>query len=124
MEATRFDARARERDGLAVIDLRGEIDAGADEALERAYGAALDAGTGRVLLNFERVDYINSTGIALIVGLLARARKQGTSVLSAGLSDHYREIFEVTRLADFMELFPDEDSAVATEPTAGEGRER
>jgi anti-anti-sigma factor len=122
MEATRFDARVRERDGLAVVDLRGEIDAGAEAALERAYDVALDGGAATVLLNFEDIEYINSTGIALIVGLLARARKDGTRVLSAGLSDHYREIFEITRLADFMELYADEESAVATGPAAERGR--
>jgi anti-sigma B factor antagonist len=122
MEATRFDARVRERDGLAVVDLEGEIDAGADEAIERAYAAAREGGAPSVLLNFAGVEYINSTGIALIVGLLARARKDGTKVLSAGLSDHYREIFEVTRLADFMELYPDEETAVGHEPAAEQGR--
>ncbi len=124
MEPMRFDARVRERDGLAVVDLQGEIDAGADEALERACAAALDGSARTVLLNFADVEYINSTGIALIVGLLARARKQGARVLSAGLSEHYREIFEITRLADFMELYPDEESAVATWPAADQGRAR
>jgi hypothetical protein len=42
--------------------------------------------------------------------------------MSAGLSEHYREIFEITRLADFMELYADEASAVAAEPAADEGR--
>jgi anti-anti-sigma factor len=123
MEATRFDARVRERDGLAVVDLQGEIDAGADEALERAYAVAHDGNAAAVLLNFADVDYINSTGIALIVGLLARARTDGTRVLSTGLSDHYREIFEITRLADFMELYPDEATAAAAEPAADHRRE-
>jgi anti-anti-sigma factor len=122
MEATQFEARVRERDGLAVLDLQGEIDARADEGLEQAYAAARDGNAPTVLLNFAGVGYINSTGIALIVGLLARARKDGTRVMSAGLSEHYREIFEITRLADFMELYADEASAVAAEPAADEGR--
>lgn len=122
MEATRFEARARERGDVAVIDLAGQIDAGADEELGRAYAEARGLGTDTVLLNFEKVEYINSTGIALIVGLLAQARTSGTRILSAELSDHYREIFEITRLADFMELYPDEESAVATRQTAEKER--
>jgi anti-anti-sigma factor len=122
MEATRFDARVREREGVAVIDLAGEIDRGADEELSRAYAEARGLGTEAVLLNFAGVEYINSTGIALIVGLLAQARTSGTRVLCVGLSDHYREIFEITRLADFMDLYPDEESAVATRQAAEQGR--
>jgi anti-anti-sigma factor len=112
MEATRFDAAVRERDGLTVIDLQGEIDAAADGALSAAYGVASARPTA-VLLDFADVDYINSTGIALIVSVLARARAQRRAVLASGLSDHYREIFDITRLSDFIELFPSLDGAVS-----------
>ena len=54
------------------------------------------------------MDYINSTGIALIVGVLAEARKAKRKVVACGLSGHYREIFQVTRLSDFMPIFADE----------------
>jgi len=68
------------------------------------------------VLNFNRVDYINSTGIALIVGLLAKARQSRRRLSVYGLSEHYVEIFHITRLADFMSLFPDEASALADVP--------
>jgi anti-sigma B factor antagonist len=55
---------------------------------------------------------MNSTGIALVVGLLARARKSKRRIVACGLSPHYREIFEITRLADFMPVFRDETSAL------------
>ena len=65
------------------------------------------------MLNFEGVDYINSTGIALIVGLLAQARKSHRRLVVCGLSEHYQEIFRITRLSDFMQIFDDEPSALA-----------
>ena len=55
-------------------------------------------------LDFTGVDYINSTGIALIVGVLARARAQSVGVRASGLTEHYRHIFEITRLSDFIEI--------------------
>ena len=58
------------------------------------------------------MDYINSTGIALIVGLMAQARKSNRRLLTYGLSDHYVEIFRITRLADFIGIFPNEQSAL------------
>lgn len=99
--------------GVAVIALHGDIDGGADATLQTAYDAATRQGAGPVLLNFGGVGYINSTGIALIVGLLARARKEHRQLLACGLSDHYREIFEITRLSDFMTTYADETAAVA-----------
>jgi hypothetical protein len=50
--------------------------------------------------------------IALIVGVLAQARKRQVAVLVYGLSEHYQHIFEITRLADFMQFFPEEEAAV------------
>jgi len=112
MPASRFDAGVRRQGGVAVADLAGEIDAGAEESLNGAYTKAAEGGAETILLNFSGVDYINSTGIALIVGILARARKEGRAIAACGLADHYREIFEITRLSDFMQIFPDEASAV------------
>jgi anti-sigma B factor antagonist len=66
-----------------------------------------------LLLNFTSVTYMNSTGIALIVGLLAQARKKRIELRVSGLSEHYRHIFSITRLSDFMNIYDDEASAVA-----------
>ena len=93
----------REGDG-AVIALVGELNASAQEALDRAYVEATAQGPDHVVLDFARADYINSTGIAVIVGLLAQARAQAIEIRARGLSDHYREIFEITRLSDFMTI--------------------
>jgi anti-anti-sigma factor len=107
-----FHAQVRGRGGVAVVELQGQLDARADLALTTAFEEAVRTDPSAVLLAFDGVDYINSTGIALIVGLLAHARAQGLAVLVCGLSEHYQHIFEITRLADFMQFFPDEDAAV------------
>ena len=114
MQADQFRVEVRtEGGGITVLDLRGEIDSGAAGALDQAYAQAAENNRAPVLLNFAGSTYINSTGIALIVSLLARARRENRSVAACGLSDHYREIFEITRLADFMTIFPDEMTALA-----------
>jgi anti-anti-sigma factor len=103
----------RRRDAVAVIDLAGDVNASAEAALERAWAEATAGGPDAVVLNFAGAGYINSTGIALIVGILAKARATGLDVRAYGLSPHYREIFEITRLADFLAITTDEESAVS-----------
>ena len=109
------EATTRALPGAAVIELSGEVDGAAAAVLTDAYERAVTAGpdTGTVVLDFAGVDYINSTGIALIVSVLARARAERRKVVASGLSAHYREIFDITRLSDFLELFPDLDRAVS-----------
>jgi anti-anti-sigma factor len=109
MATTELDARVRDEGGAAVIELHGDIDGRADAALDAAYTQVEQSDDVR--LDFSGVSYMNSTGIALIVGLLARARKNGHTLSAAGLSHHYREIFEITRLADFMTIVDEEETA-------------
>jgi anti-anti-sigma factor len=102
-----------------IMDLVGDINGQAEQALTEAFSAATSAPNIRtVVLNFASVAYINSTGIALIIGLLARARRQHCAVLACGLSDHYREIFEITRLSDFIPVHSDEHAALSNTPAA------
>jgi anti-anti-sigma factor len=108
-----FDATVRKERELAIIDLFGEIDAFAEEILNEAYAEAQKQEPEAIMLNFGDVNYINSTGIALIVGLLAEARKSHIRLATFGLSEHYVEIFNITRLSDFMTIFPDESSALS-----------
>jgi|SRR5215218_6542640 anti-anti-sigma factor len=113
MPAKHLEASVRQEPGVAVIDLNGEINGFAQDALDAAYAEAEGENPETILLNFEDVEYINSTGIALIVSLLARARASKRRLLACNLSDHYVEIFNITRLSDFMNVYPDEESAIA-----------
>jgi anti-sigma B factor antagonist len=117
MPAKPFEAGVRRQPDAqppsAVIDLHGEINAAAEATLNAAYAEAESFNPPTIMLNFGGVSYMNSTGIALIVGLLARARKAKRRLLVYGLSPHYQEIFQITRLADFMSIFQDEASALA-----------
>lgn len=97
-------------DGAQVIELTGTVNRSAKDAMEAAYASTT---ASRLLLDFSAVDYINSTGIAVIVGLLAMARAESREVGAYGLTEHYREVFQITRLADFMTIYDDETAAVA-----------
>ncbi len=113
------EVRVRHLTALAVLDLGGDITSQAQPDLTAAYDEATTIDPAAVLLNFSAVDYINSTGIALLVGILARARRERRRVMACGLTPHYVEIFQVTRLADFMDLYDDEDDAIrALSPAA------
>jgi anti-anti-sigma factor len=105
MDDPRFDVEIMaSATGEASLRLRGDIDIAADAALAGAYAQAAADGATRVVLDFGGVDYINSTGIALIVRLLAEARRDHRDVVAIGLSDHYREIFRITRLSDYLTI--------------------
>lgn len=111
MPGTEFEARVGERGSDRVIELFGDVNRGAQEGLDDAYRRV--DGEGRLLLDFSSVGYINSSGIALIVQLLGRARADGREVVAYGLTPHYREIFSITRISDFMTIYDDINAASA-----------
>jgi anti-sigma B factor antagonist len=101
---------------VVVLDFSGDLRGDAREELEAAYADAATREPQAVVLNLTDVHYVDSTGIALLVGLLARTRRDGRELSAYGLSDHYREIFAITRLSDFIHVYDDEPSALGNVP--------
>lgn len=97
----------------AIIDIKGEINAFAESALMDAYTEATNNGALTILLNFSGLDYMNSSGIGLLVTLLIRVQRQKQALVAYGLSEHYQQIFELTRLSEAIHIYPDEAAAVA-----------
>ena len=100
-------------DTASVVDIKGEVDGAAENILSDAYTQATAAGATAIILNFSDLEYMNSSGIGLLVMLLIRANRQNRSLLAVGLSEHYQRIFELTRLDEAIRIFGDEQEALA-----------
>jgi anti-sigma B factor antagonist len=96
-----------------VIDIHGEITAFAENILMDAYTQASTAGARQIILNFEGLDYMNSSGIGLLVTLLIRANRHSQRLIAVGLNEHYQQIFELTRLNEAIQIFEKEADALA-----------
>ncbi len=97
----------------SVVDVQGDITAESEEVLMDAYSKASTEGTKSIVLNFSGLEYMNSGGIGLLVTLLVRANRQKQKLLAFGLTDHYKEIFELTRIDEAISIFDSEDEALA-----------
>jgi anti-sigma B factor antagonist len=96
----------------SVIDIQGEVSAFAEKVLMDAYSEASSPTTRTIILNFSGLEYMNSSGIGLIVTLLIRVNRQKQHLLAFGLSEHYRHIFEITRLDDAIRIYHSEDESL------------
>ncbi|MGH3346209.1 MAG: STAS domain-containing protein [Nocardioides sp.] len=104
-----FDVR---RHGPAsVVDIKGDVTAASEDVLMAAYQEAGDVQA--IVLNFAGLDYMNSGGIGLLVTLLVRANRRSQRLLAYGLSDHYRQIFELTRLDEAVGIHDNESAALS-----------
>jgi anti-sigma B factor antagonist len=94
----------------SIVDIQGDVTAGSEGVLMGAYDAAGDARA--IVLNFTGLSYMNSGGIGLLVTLLVRANRHSQRLLAYGLSEHYRQIFELTRLDEAVSIHDSEDDAL------------
>jgi anti-anti-sigma factor len=100
-------------DDACILDIEGELTAQAEKVLTDAYTLATEDGARAIILNFERLEYMNSSGIGLLVTLLVRINRAKQRLLTYGLSDHYKHIFELTRLTDAIGMYDSEEDALA-----------
>jgi anti-anti-sigma factor len=98
----------------SVIDIQGEVTAFAEQVLMQSYAEASTPTTHAIILNFSGLEYMNSSGIGLLVTLLIRVNRQKQRLLTYGLSDHYRHIFNLTRISDAIHIFENEADALAS----------
>ncbi|HET9495407.1 MAG TPA: STAS domain-containing protein [Chloroflexia bacterium] len=108
----RMDVR-RVSPATSIIDIEGDITGSVENELMEAYSEAGTPTTRNIVLNFGGLEYMNSTGIGLLVTLLIRVNRQGQRMLAYGLSEHYQHIFELTRLTDAIGIFDSEAAALA-----------
>jgi anti-sigma B factor antagonist len=112
--AGKTDVRIRRPgDAVCVVEVHGEITAASEKPLMDAYAEAASPQTKAVIIDFSDLEYMNSGGIGLLVTLLVRANRQKQRLFAFGLNDHYRQIFELTRLDEAIAIYPDESAAVA-----------
>jgi anti-sigma B factor antagonist len=104
---------ARQVDGAGIVDIKGDVTAASEETLMEAYASASGENARAIVLNFSGLEYMNSGGIGLLVTLLVRANRQRQRLLAYGLSDHYRQIFELTRLDEAIAIHDTEEEALA-----------
>jgi anti-anti-sigma factor len=100
--------------GATIIDLAGDVTTFAEESINQAYRDASADGAHNIIFNFREDDYINSAGIAILIGIVTEARKRDQRLLMTGLSGHFQKIFRMVGLTQYADLYLSLDEALAS----------
>ncbi len=98
---------------IAEIEVKGELSGFSHQTMLDAYSQAICPGIQAIIFNFTDVEYLNSSGIGLLVTLLIQARHTGQRLFAYGLNQHYLKIFELTRLSESIPVFGSKGEALA-----------
>jgi len=98
---------------VTVLRFQGDIASTSKDAVLGAYQTLPKDTAKLILLDFTGVEYINSSGIALIIQLLIEASGAGQKVYVFGLSPHFTKVFTMVGITKYAGLFPDQTAALA-----------
>lgn len=104
----------REKNDVVIFDLEGGIKRSevSGITLHQVVKEELDSGKRNVLLNFEKVDFIDSFGVGEILASYISTNNLGGKLKLAKISKKLYLIFQVTMLTNVLEIFDDEDVAL------------
>jgi anti-sigma B factor antagonist len=99
---------------VTILRFEGDIASTSKEAVLGTYQSLPKSDVKRIVLDFTKVDYINSSGIALVIQLLIEAANSGQKVCAFGLSAHFVKVFTMVGITKYASLFPGQAEALAT----------
>lgn len=106
------EIRIELQDSIAVLDILGDITVFSETSLNGAYDEVSGHGVKKIVFKFDTNAYINSGGIALLIQLLARSRKNDQKVAITGLSSHFKKIFRMVGITKFAEIYDSLEEAL------------
>ena len=96
---------------VTVLRFTGDISSTSRDTVLGTYEGVVKSSP--VLIDFSKVDYINSSGIALVIQLLIEAANSGQKVYAFGLSPHFVKVFTMVGITKYAGLFPGQTEALA-----------
>ncbi len=98
---------------VVVLRFEGDIASTSKDAVLGTYQGLAKESSKLILLDFTKVDYINSSGIALVIQLLIEAANSAQKISAFGLSPHFNKVFTMVGIAKYAGLFPSQSEALA-----------
>ena len=103
----------RKFDSIAIIDMKGEVSSFADAAINSLVQATVNEGVQQIAMNFTDVGYINSSGIAILIGIVTSPVNKDVTFIVYGLTPHFKKIFRMIGLTQYVKVLATEEEALA-----------
>ncbi len=109
-----MDINKRTKDDIVVLDITGEIDLYNAPEIKDIINKLIEEQKYNVIINLEKVSYIDSSGIGALISSLSNLKKYQGGLKIINVYASVRKVFELTKLTSFFEIFDSEEDAVAS----------
>ena len=109
-----MELTTRDEGDIKVIMLNGKLDTNTTPAAESEINALIDAGASKLLINFEQLSYISSSGLRLLLATAKRLKGNGGNLQVCSLNEMATEVFEISGFSTILKVFPNEQAALGS----------
>ena len=109
-----MDITTRDEGDIKVVMLNGKLDTNTTPAAESEINALIDAGASKLLINFQQLSYISSSGLRLLLATAKRLKASGGDLQVCSLNEMATEVFEISGFSTILKVFPNEQAALGS----------
>lgn len=104
--------RTGTKNGIKIVDIEGEIDVYTSMELKKELNGMIDNGSKKIIINLEKVNYMDSSGLGILVAILKRLKQEDGIMKLTKMNIGIKKIFEITKLTKFFEIYEDDEAAL------------
>ena len=113
-EGVCMDITIRESGEVVIMDINGEIDLYNAPDIKESIKAQIESGKTNIIINLDKVSYIDSSGIGVLISSLSNLKKAGGSLKIINVYASVRKVFELTKLTSFFDIYDGETEALSS----------
>ena len=98
---------------FVVISIEGEIDLNSSPQLRKTFGEILSQKASKIIVDFGKVSYIDSSGLATMIEMMQRLKKDNGQMYLSSMSDKIKSLFEITKLDKLFAIYRNQEDALA-----------
>ena len=106
--------KTENKNGLTICRVDGEIDINSSPEIKKTFDKLISKKESKIVINFSKVTYVDSSGLATLVEILKNMRTYGGKMRLTNLSPKIKSLFEITKLEKLFEILSDEEDAIST----------
>ena len=109
----KFKVQVDQKNSIPIIFLKGEISTFSDVAINKSYKSISFKNEPQLIIDFTETTYINSAGIATLVGLVAEIDQKGGTLKFVGMAPHYQRVAKIVGITEYVKLYNSIEEALA-----------
>ena len=108
-----MDISSETKDNITVVRFEGNLDTNTSTDAQAYLNNAIDGGASKVVVCFDKVDFVSSAGLRVLLATAKKLGGGGGALRVCGLNETVAEVFEISGFNTILNVFPSETEALA-----------